>query len=388
MSEHGAAHRYCYVDSDQALEQVCQELVQCPHLAFDSEFIRTDTFFPKPGLYQLDNGSSTYLVDPVVIDDWSGFKQLLSNHRIEVVMHSCGEDLGLLRHALDILPAQLFDTQRAASFVGYDYSLSYQALVGAELGVEVPKGETRSDWLRRPLAQSQLAYAALDVAYLLELRSRLLEKLASLGRLTWFEADCRNMIASVSDEWDRTAWESAYRNIGSAWQLNQDSLLVLQKLAYWRESKARERDRPRNWIAKDQELLTLAGRLPAQGTASQRDIEQAEVFSPRFLARNARSIVEFLNSENTFQQQAEPDMLSRPLNNRARRQLKELQKLTREVAEKLAISPELLARKRLWIEMLENCQRGVQEFWPAGLDNWRRELLEQGAVKILFGSGA
>jgi ribonuclease D len=386
MSDHGSAHQYTYVDSDQVLTQVCQELSQGPFIAFDSEFIRTDTFFPKPGLYQLDDGVRTYLIDPVAIDDWSGLRELLTNSRIELIMHSCGEDLGLLRHALDILPAQLFDTQRAASFVGYDYSLSYQALVRAELDIEVPKGETRSDWLRRPLAQSQLAYAALDVAYLLELRSRLMEKLSSLGRLAWFEADCRDMISGVPDEWDRTGWESAYRNIGSAWQLDQDSLELLQKLAYWRESTARKRNRPRNWIAKDQELLSLADRLPAGERLTRRDIELSDVFTPRFLARNSSSLIECLNGEHRFQEPVSADMLSGPLNNRARRQLKELQKLTRKVAERLAISPELLARKRLWIEMLENYQRGAKEVWPAGLDNWRREQLEQGAMNILSGN--
>ncbi|MBT8146326.1 MAG: HRDC domain-containing protein, partial [Gammaproteobacteria bacterium] len=299
------------------------------------------------------------------------------------IMHSCGEDLGLLRHSLDTLPARLFDTQRAASFVGYDYSLSYQSLVKAELGLDLPKGETRSNWLRRPLAESQLEYAALDVEYLIELQSRLMEKLTALERLAWFEADCQDMLINVNDEWDRIAWESAYLSIASAWQLDKRALTLLQKLAYWREVMARERDKPRNWIAKDQELLSLATRLPDSESPTANDLADADVFSPRFLDRNARSIVDFISRAHDFQHPAHPEMLSKPLGNAGRKQLKALQKLTRELAEKFAISPELLARKRLWLELLENRQRGNEDFWPSGLNNWRRGLLEAGATKIL-----
>jgi len=355
----------------------------CARLAFDSEFIRTDTFFPKPGLYQLNDGINTYLVDPLPIRDWEAFKQLLNQEGMVIIMHSCSEDLGLLQHSLDTLPARLFDTQRAASFVGYDYSLSYQALVKAELDIDLPKGETRSDWLRRPLADTQLEYAALDVKYLVELRNRLLDRLDSLGRLAWFEADCQDMLHNVSDEWDRSSWEAAYRSFGAAWRLDDNALGLLQKLAYWREVMARERNKPRSWIAKDQELLTLASRLPCHDAVTRQDIEQADVFSGRFLDRNALSIADFVNQEHEFQQPARRDLLSSPLNNRARKQLKALQKMARELAEKLAISPELLARKRLWIELLENIQRGNEEIWPQGLENWRRELLEDGVMKII-----
>jgi len=382
MSIASSGQPHDYVDNDQALAQLCQELAGCPHIAFDSEFIRTDTFFPKPGLYQLNDGDRTYLVDPLTVHDWQAFKQLLSGDAV-IIMHSCGEDLGLLRHALETLPARLFDTQRAASFAGYDYSLSYQALVKAELDVELPKGETRSNWLRRPLAETQLEYAALDVKYLVELQGRLLDKLDALDRLAWFEADCQDMLLNVNDEWDRSNWESAYQNFGAAWQLDDGALSLLQKLAYWREVTARERDKPRNWIAKDQELLALASRLPDQVTITQQDIERAEVFSGRFVERNARSIAGVIKQDHVFQHAPRRELLTRPLNNSARKQLKMLQKMTRELAEKLALSPELLARKRLWVELLENRQRSNEEYWPDGLNNWRRELLEAGVNKIL-----
>ena len=45
------------------------------------------------------------------------------------------------------------------------------------LGVELAKGETRSNWLRRPLSSAQLHYAAADVQYLYELYLQLADEL-------------------------------------------------------------------------------------------------------------------------------------------------------------------------------------------------------------------
>ena len=382
MQPANSGSRPLYIDSDQALADVSSSLMDCPQLAFDSEFIRTDTFFPKPGLYQMDNGEQTYLIDPLTISHWESFQQLLKSGAT-VIMHSCSEDLGLLQHSLQTLPAILFDTQRAAAFVGYDYSLSYQALVKAELDLDLPKGETRSDWLRRPLAGSQLEYAALDVEYLVELRGRLEEKLIRQDRLDWFQNDCRDLLLNVTDEQDSSAWEAAYKNFGSAWQLDTERLQLLQALVYWREATARKRNKPRNWVARDQELQTLAERLPVGGSIGRRDIEQSGVFSPRFLDRYGASLTEFMNQQWIFAEPARPELVSRPLSNRARNQLKSLQKLTRGIAEEIDMSPELLARKRLWIELLSNGKNDDTVSWPAGLDNWRRELLEPGVKKVL-----
>ncbi|MBT8147718.1 MAG: ribonuclease D, partial [Gammaproteobacteria bacterium] len=104
MSTQDLRQPHQYVDSDQLLTEICQELAKSPQLGFDSEFIRTDTFFPKPGLYQLVDGQQTYLIDPLTISDWTTFKLLFADEKRVVIMHSCGEDLGLLRHSLDTLP--------------------------------------------------------------------------------------------------------------------------------------------------------------------------------------------------------------------------------------------------------------------------------------------
>jgi len=291
------------------------------------------------------------------------------------------------------VPSRLFDTQRAAAFLGHGYSISYQALVQSELGIEVPKGETRSDWLRRPLSESQLSYAALDVAYLEPLHDLLKEKLIARGLLDWFEQDCADLLLQVKDETSEDEWGKAYKNIGAAWKLTRDQVMLLQKLCYWRETAARNRDKPRNWILKDNELLSLATFLGQQdqspelnNSVTQEMIEDSNVLSARFAQREAAGIANFLNQEREFEEIVDSAYLDRPLSSDYRKKLKACQNVAKQIAEDLAIAPELLARKRQWLELMGNVMRGQEKIWPCSMDNWRRQVLESKVIAIIHGN--
>ncbi|MBL4819950.1 MAG: ribonuclease D [Gammaproteobacteria bacterium] len=386
MENHSPVH----ISTTEDLDNLCNDLAANGLLALDSEFIRTDTFFPKPGLLQLSDGREVFLVDPLGIEGWESFRTLIGDNSTTLIVHSSSEDLSLLQHMLGSVPRRLFDTQRAAAFLGHGYSISYQGLVKSEFGIDVPKGETRSDWLRRPLTEQQLSYAVLDVAYLIDLHDRLRAKLLERGMLEWFQQDCAELLLQVKDETLEAEWGRAYTNIGGAWRLEEGQLQLLQKLCYWREARARKRDRPRNWIMKDNELLALATKLGdyvleegADGSFSCKMIEDSELFSARFVDRQAGGIVDFLNQAIEFDESADEENLDKPLSLAQRKKLKRCQQLTTIKAQELEIAPELLARKRQWSQLIANYQRNQDDFWPAGLDNWRREILEQDVHSIL-----
>jgi len=379
-----------YISSAADFTALCKDLELSPLLALDSEFIRTNSFFPKPGLIQLANEDSIYLVDPLAVTDWHNFRKLIAEGSTTTLMHSCSEDLSLLQHMMQSVPVKLFDTQRAAAFLGHGYSVSYQALVQSELDIEVPKGETRSDWLRRPLSESQLSYAALDVAYLEPLHDLLKEKLIARGLLDWFEQDCVDLLLQVKDETSEDEWGNAYKNIGAAWKLTREQLIFLQKLCYWREATARNRDKPRNWILKDNELLSLATFLGEQdqsqelnNTATRQMIEDSNVLSVRFAQREAAGIADFLNQEREFVEIADSAYLDKPLSSGYRKKLKACQNVAKQIAEDFAIAPELVARKRQWLELMSNVIRGQENIWPSSMDNWRRQELESKVIAII-----
>jgi len=379
-----------YISSTPDFIELCQNLEAKVLLALDSEFIRTNTFFPKPGLIQLASEGSVYLVDPLELESWQCFRSLIANRSTTTVMHSCGEDLSLLQHMMQSVPGRLFDTQRAAAFLGHGYSISYQALVQSELEIDIPKGETRSDWLRRPLSDSQLSYAALDVAYLEQLHDQLRDKLIKRGMLDWFEQDCSDLLLQVKDETLESEWGNAYKSIGSAWKLNAEQLNLLQKLSYWREAVARKRDRPRNWILKDNELLALATKLvqkqqpiDSQRLITKEMIEESQVLPTKFARREAFSIADFLNQESKFEEPADSEILDKPLSRVYREKLKACQNAARQIANELAIAPELLARKKQWLELISNFIRGDENIWPSSMDNWRRQVLDSEVSSII-----
>ena len=86
----------------------------------------------------------------------------------------------------------IFDTQIADSFLNGEFSISYQGLVEKVLGIKVDKGETRSNWLRRPLRDSQLNYAASDVEFLIELFKNQKKSLTEENKDNWMDQEIKS----------------------------------------------------------------------------------------------------------------------------------------------------------------------------------------------------
>src|SRR5690242_359935 len=149
-------------------------------IGLDTEFMRRDTFYAKLALIQVAADGRCALLDPLAFDCAPGVRQLVKGRLC--VMHSASEDMDALAPLLDGEPLRLFDTQIAAAMCGLGFGLSYQRLVALLLETEIPKDETRSDWLRRPLSPAQLDYAEQDVAHLHELHGLLDARLHQHGR--------------------------------------------------------------------------------------------------------------------------------------------------------------------------------------------------------------
>ena len=229
--------------SDQtALECCVAQCLVADAIAVDTEFLRTDTFYPLLGLIQISDGETVWLIDPLALNDLGRLRTLFLDERVVKVFHSCSEDLEVLRCAMDVVPQPLLDTQIAAAFVGYGFSLGYSALVSATMGIELDKHETRSDWLQRPLSSAQLRYAAEDVFFLIMAYRTLVTSLEETGRSSWVEEEMNELVKQAS--FPETP-ENYYLRVKGAWKLDQADMALLRKLTCWREQEARQRDRPR-----------------------------------------------------------------------------------------------------------------------------------------------
>ena len=157
-------------------------------IGLDTEFIRERTYWPQLALVQMAVGEHILLIDPLQPGMTAALRPWLEDTSITKIMHSASEDLVAFQHACGCLPRPLFDTQIAAALCGIGAGMGYQKLVAHVTGVELEKGEQRSDWMRRPLSQSQLHYAADDVRYLFAVHDALRAELSSSGRLAWLGA--------------------------------------------------------------------------------------------------------------------------------------------------------------------------------------------------------
>lgn len=373
-----ALTEYVFVTENNALTALCEQWQHCSVLALDTEFIRVDTFNPRLGLIQVCDGQNNYLLDPLAITQWSAFEAILDNPRVLKSLHSCSEDLVVFKGFFGKVPSPLFDTQRAAAFLGFGYSISYQNLVKEVLGLEVSKDQTRSDWLRRPLTAEQLAYAALDVACMPQITGFLQEKLASTERSQWAALEFEQMVISASAESGETEWNQYYQALGMSWRLNAVQLGTLQRLCAWREKVAREKDKPRSWIAKDADLIALAERRPASAA----DVQKIPDLSKQLMHKFVDDVLEIVASPHSGEPL--PQMATdQPLSPAMRAQLKRCQEAVASVAQGLGIAPEVLARKKQLLQLLADSAAAGTLVWPHDMRAWRQPLLETYFASIL-----
>lgn len=328
MNEH-------YVDDPHDLHRAVQSWRECRVIGLDTEFIRTRTFYPIPALYQVATPDATYLVDPLPIDQWDDFADLLRDPNATIVMHACSEDLEVFARHLQIQPAGLFDTQVAEGFLGPDFSLSYAALVERYGGTTLAKQATRSDWLARPLSEGQLHYAREDVEHLLMLHESLVAGLRETGRLEWFEEENQRRTRA-----NGVAPDQYYRSLKKAWRFSPRQLGRLQGICSWREQRARTRDLPRQRVVRDEHLLDLA-------VEPRSDKEAVFGALPEPIAKRfSRDLARVLEAADALPETDLPPPLERPLNQRESELVKRLRAIARERAEQLGFAAELLSRRR------------------------------------------
>jgi len=334
-------------------------------VALDTEFMRRDSFFPQVALVQLCFGERAFLVDPLAVGDPAPLARLLGDPAVVKVFHSPGEDLEVFRHWLGVMPEPLFDTQRAAALLDLGFGLGYRALVEMLCGVDLPKGETRSDWLQRPLTPAQCEYAAQDVAWLLPLWRELRARCGEQGKLDWVMADGRDAVRAMSDD-----AVDYYPRIKNAWKLDRRQLGILRAVCRWREEVARRRDRPRGWIIDDQACLALARFDPA----TTEELKGQVPLPPAALRRHGDELLALLARQRGMAEGDLPPRLPGPLGARERGLLKTLRERGRALATRLQAAPEVLLPARDY-ELLLREAGGESIEPPAHWRGWRGEAV-------------
>ncbi|PAU77965.1 ribonuclease D [Halomonas salipaludis] len=362
-----------WVDTPAALDAACADLASAETLALDTEFFRESSFHPVPALVQLTAGGAVYLIDPQALEASAALRDLLGGGPLKL-LHASSEDLEVLRNWADVLVAPLVDTQVAQGLLGEDPAMGYQRLVEHWTGETLPKEETRSDWLERPLSEAQCRYAALDVVYLLEVWKQQRARLVELERLAWLHADCAELLAQAGRSGDADGqWYLRQRQL---WRLTPRQIEAYRRLTIWREGEARRRNLPRGWLVNDKLLYAIAEALPQHRQA----LAAIEGIKPTLVKREGDTLLALVGEARRVEEGQLPEALPSPLAGAFKKRFKALKQVVAAEAEALGVAPEVLLRRRDLEAMVAADLQGRSLPLPGG---WRGERLSAGLSAAL-----
>ncbi len=244
------------VSTDKELDSVVASALEADRYAIDTEFHRERTYFPQVALIQLAWDGGLVLIDPLEVN-LKPLAALLEGDGVCIV-HAGVQDLEVLDLSCGTIPKRIFDTQIAAGFLGVSTG-SLTSLLDRFLGVSLPKGDRLTDWLRRPLTDDQLRYAASDVEYLLELTDTLQSQLDDEGRSQWAVEECELLKDRPRN---RRVPEEAILRIKEARSLKGQAFRVASAVAAWREQRAAEANTPVRQVLSDLGIVAIGQQAP------------------------------------------------------------------------------------------------------------------------------
>ena len=358
------------VTTQSALAAAVFRLESADRLAIDTEFMREKTYHAQLCLVQVASATDCFLVDPLAGLHLEPLHAVLADRTKLKILHAARQDLEVLQSGSRPVPAPVFDTQVAAALTGLPPQVGYADLVARRLGHSIDKGQTRTDWSRRPLSPEQLAYAADDVHHLLALHADLAEALVALGRDAWLAEDAADL---EDPALYRTEPADAWRRLKGLGRLAPSAQAVARALAEWRERRAIESDKPRGWILADDALYGIAAVSPRTLEA----LSEVRTLPPATLRRRGEELVELVIAALARPADA---TVAEPVRPTAEENAKvsRLQAVVRETATALGVAPEILATRRD-VEALVFPDRGES----AVLRGWRRGVVGERLLAAL-----
>lgn len=252
---------------DQDLKEILQKIDANGRFAMDLEFIPERSYHPVLCLVQIATDEETFIIDPLKVQNLHELWKRVADPGIQTVLHAAVQDLDLIFTLSSLVPSNIFDTQIAAGFAGLGYPAGYGKLLQQLLGITIAKSESFTDWLERPLSESQIEYAREDVCHLLPMADKLSQTLKEQGRLNWALEEFR--VYSNERRYLRTE-KDQFTRVKGASSLNRRGLAVLQRLCEFREEEAERINRPARSILSDATLIELSRKPPASVNDIQR----------------------------------------------------------------------------------------------------------------------
>ncbi len=372
------------IEDAKSLQTLCDQLRGSNWLTLDTEFIRERTYYTELCLIQIANADIVACIDPIKLcengqagneqamaEALMPFKTLIYDTKTVKVLHAAHQDMEIFYNLWGELPAPIFDTQVAATLAGQPDQVGYGNLVNNLTGTELDKGQSRTDWKARPLADAQIQYAANDVTYLRDVYQILLEKLQSSGRLEWLAADFERVSQPATYQMDD---DLRWSKVKGHDRLQPAQLGILRCLAAWREAQARQANRPRQWILKDASLIDLAKLGPKNTDA----LNRLRGLSEQTLKRHGDTLLERIH-EGAQQPIELSDSRSNKPSPQQQVLIDVLSAAVSIIAHQSDISPGTLGTRKQLIRFLSNSHESPL------MQGWHAEVVGKPLLALLAG---
>jgi len=353
------------IDSQPQLDELCDRIASMSEnaIACDTEFVRTQTYRPHLCVLQLCIDNVQSCIDLLAgLDTSRLIEQLMAGPQIKI-FHAAKQDFEAFYCVYGHLPDLVFDTQIAAGLLGFQPQIGYASIVKELIGIDLPKDQTRTDWSKRPLTDAQIKYALDDVAHLNEVFTIICDRLEAAGRTEWVREDCAALL-------DTSLYfipaDDAWRRLASIPYLPVPIQARARSLAGWREDRAREFDRPRQWILSDKALLAIAHADPAAPS----ELQGLNDLPPSVIRKRGQEICTLLQAANADLAAGRPDLRQAPTPVPPDKKLvQRLSGIVRGTADELGVAPELLATRKDVAGILNGCDT------VRALGGWRRKVI-------------
>lgn len=363
-----------YITTQGQLEDLAAKLEGSRLLAIDTEFMREKTYYAKLCLLQVNNGTVSALIDPLSVDDLSVLSSILTDKNCVKIFHAGKQDIDIIYHATGVTPFPVFDTQVAASLLGYPLQVGYGPLVRSVCDIKLAKADSFTDWSRRPLSNNQIKYALEDVVYLPQMYDYLQSELEKKGRLSWCEhdfAELSNPANYYNDPYEM--WQRVKR-VSS---LARGQLAIAREVAAWREKEAMRRDLPRKWILADEAVVEIARKAPK----TRERLLEVRGLASRLNGRDVNQILEAVRKGKEVPQSQWPRLVRSPKGEAETDGAVDLLASLVEVrAKQNDVAAPLLATHSDLSKLARGHREGI-----AVLEGWRYEMVGRELLDLLDG---
>ena len=380
------------IASSSSMDNLLERLRDSKLLAVDTEFFRETSYYPELALVQIATESIVACIDPLAFDAKPALRKILLDQQITKIFHSCSQDMEVLFYYLGDIPRTIYDTQIANALISEQHQISYAALVENELGIQLDKSRTRTNWLRRPLSDKQIQYAGDDVFYLYQLHNILDEKLLNSDRQSWFDEE--SLALSSDSNSFQLATDKLWKRVKGATRLKRSQLAIVQAIAQWRESLAQEKNLTRKRVLSDDIVIGLALKSPENISALDQSISSSvkHINNRRhsFCNEDKQRLLDAIAVAKKSSVDTWPDNQFNLLNSQQKTLLKSLQHSVSTKAEQLGISSAIICSRKelekLILHYANNRQLQQLELAIADLtivQGWRYDCIGQQLINIL-----